>query len=151
MKVNPWIAAILACGFAAATLPAVAQDAPVGQVKTARGKAELLRGAERLAAKPGDPVQAKDVIETGPDGAIGVTLIDNTVLSAGPNSQIALEEYSFNSSNFAGAMTADVRKGSLAVVTGDIARTSPEAMKVRTPTAILGVRGTQFAVQVGGQ
>ena len=130
-------------------MPALAQEGAVGQVKTASGTALLLRGEQRLAAKPGDAVLQKDVIETGADGAIGVTLIDNTVLSAGPNSQVALEEYSFNSSNFTGAMLADMRKGTLAVVSGDIARSSPDAMKVRTPTAILGVRGTQFAVQVG--
>jgi hypothetical protein len=144
MKVNLWCACLLV-----AALPAMAQDGPVGQVKNASGKVELVRGTERLTAKPGDEVRAKDLIETGADGSIGVTLIDNTVLSAGPNSQLALEEYSFNSSNFTGAMTADLRKGTLAVVSGDIAKSSPAAMKVRTPTAILGVRGTQFAVQVG--
>jgi hypothetical protein len=128
---------------------AAAQDAPVGQVKTASGAVVLQRGGTNLPAKPGDAVHAKDVVETGADGAIGITLIDNTVLSAGPNSQLALEEYSFNSSDFKGAMTADLRKGTLAVVSGDIARSSPDAMKVRTPTAILGVRGTQFAVQIG--
>jgi len=128
---------------------AQAQGAAVGQVKTVAGTAALLRGSERLPAKAGDAVFEKDVIETGPDGSIGVTLNDNTVLSTGPNSQLALEEYSFNSGNFTGGMTADMRKGTLTMVSGDIARGSPEAMKVKTPTAILGVRGTTFAVQVG--
>jgi len=45
-------------------------------------------------------------------------------------------------------MLADMRRGTLAVVSGDIARSSPGAMKIKTPTAILGVRGTTFAVQV---
>lgn len=139
--------ALLLVGTAAPA--AMAQGAAVGQVKTVTGTAALLRGAERLPAKAGDAVFEKDVIETGADGSIGVTLTDNTVLSTGPNSQLALEEYSFNSGNFTGGMTADMRKGTLTMVSGDIARGSPEAMKVKTPTAILGVRGTTFAVQVG--
>ena len=128
--------------------PAVAQNEAVGRVKTATGTVVVIRDGAREAAKPGDPVEPKDVFETGADGAIGITLSDNTVLSAGPNSQLALEEYSFDSSNFKGSMIADLRKGTLAVVSGDIARSSPDAMKVRMPTAMLGVRGTQFAVQV---
>ena len=92
----------------------------------------------------------KDVIETGPDGAIGITFIDNTVFSAGPSSQIALDEFQFDSNDFRGAMLADMRQGTLAVVSGDIARSTPGGMKVKTPTAVLGVRGTTFAVRVYG-
>ena len=92
----------------------------------------------------------KDVIQTGADGAIGITFTDNTVMSTGPNSEVSLEEYRFDSSNFNGAMLTDMRKGTLAMVSGDIARSTPGAMKVKTPTAILGVRGTRFAVQVEG-
>jgi hypothetical protein len=47
-------------------------------------------------------------------------------------------------------MLTDMRKGTLTVVSGDIARSSPGAMKVKTPAAMLGVRGTRFAVQVEG-
>ena len=145
------ISSILALLTISLACTAAAQDSPVGHVKTASGSAVLVRGGARLPAKLGDPVHAKDIFETGADGAIGVTLIDNTVLSVGSNSQLALEEYSFDSSDFKGAMTADLHKGTLAVVSGDIARSSPDAMKVRMPTAILGVRGTRFAVQVDGR
>jgi hypothetical protein len=137
----------VALSIAITAAPASA-EAPIGRVKTATGVVALVRDGSRVPAKPGDAVEAKDVVETGADGAIGITMIDNTVLSAGPNSQVALEEYSFDSNEFTGSMTADVRKGTLSVVSGDIARSSPDAMKVRMPSAILGVRGTQFAVQV---
>ena len=72
------------------------------------------------------------------------------MLSLGPNSEAAIAQYAFDSSNFNGAMLTDMRKGTLTMVSGDIARSSPGAMKVRTPTAILGVRGTSFVVQVDG-
>ena len=63
-------------------------------------------------------------------------------------SQVALEQFHFDSSNFKGDMLADMRKGTLTVVSGDITHATPGAMKIKTPTAVLGVRGTTFAVKV---
>jgi hypothetical protein len=142
------LAACVLVGLAASS--ASAAGAQIGQVKTVSGHAFILRDAARNPAKVGDALLEKDVIETAADGAIGITFVDNTVFSAGPNSQVALEEFTFDSSNFKGTMTTDVNRGTVSVVSGDIARSSPGAMKVKTPTAILGVRGTVFAIQVGG-
>ena len=141
-----WLAAGLL--IATAGFPRAAEAPPIAQVKKVTGPAAVVRSGERRPANVGDMLFVKDVIETGPDGAIGITFIDNTVFSAGPNSQLALDEFQFDSNNFRGSMLADMRQGTLAVVSGDITRSSPGAMKVKTPTAVLGVRGTTFAVQV---
>jgi hypothetical protein len=133
----------------AAEAPPIAQK-PIAQIKKVTGQAAVLRSGERRPAKVGDMLFIKDVIETGSDGGIGITFTDNTVFSAGPSSQIALDEFQFDSNDFRGAMLADMRQGTLAVVSGDIARSTPGAMKITTPTAILGVRGTSFAIQVYG-
>ncbi len=127
---------------------ATAQSPQIAQVKTVSGQVSIQRGGAIVPVKVGDPLFEKDVIDTGADGAIGVTFIDNTVMSAGPNSEMALEQYRFDSNNFKGSMLTDMRKGTLDMVSGDIAKSSPTAMKVRTPAAILGVRGTHFAVEV---
>jgi len=127
---------------------AKADNVQVAQIKTVSGQAEILRNGARSAARVGDPLYEKDTIETGADGAIGITFIDNTVMSGGPNSQIVLEDYKFNSSNFKGAMLTDMNRGTLSMISGDIARSTPGAMKVKTPTAILGVRGTRFVIEV---
>ena len=134
----------------AASVPEAVGGAPIAQVKTVAGQVVIQRSGQRLPANIGDPLFEKDVVETGPDGGIGITFVDNTVFSAGPNSQLALDEFQFDSNNFRGSMLADMRQGTLAVVSGDITRSSPGAMKIRTPTAVLGVRGTTFAVQVYG-
>ncbi|MGO9605066.1 MAG: FecR domain-containing protein [Candidatus Binataceae bacterium] len=133
-------------------LPASAQtqNAQIAQVKTVSGQVTIVRGDGKLPAKVGDALFEKDTIETGADGAVGITFIDNTVMSAGPNSEVVLEEFQFDSSNFKGSMLTDLRKGTLSMVSGDIAKSSPEAMKVKTPTAILGVRGTRFVIQAAG-
>ena len=134
--------------IAMAGVPWAAEAPPIAQIKKVTGQAAVLRSGERQPAKVGDMLFVKDVIETGSDGAIGITFVDNTVFSTGPNSQFALDEFQFDSNNFRGSMLADMRQGTLAVVSGDIPRSSPGAMKIKTPTAVLGVRGTTFAVQV---
>lgn len=137
-----WLVVMLAATAAAA------QGPRIGQVKTAAGEVDVVRGGQRLPLKIGDPVYEKDTIETGRDGSVGITFTDNSVFSTGPDSRLALDQFSFDSSNFKGSMLADMQKGTLNVVSGDIARSSPGKMQIKTPTAILGVRGTTFAVQV---
>jgi hypothetical protein len=127
---------------------AAAQNPQIAQVETISGNVFIQRAGAHLTVKIGDPLYEKDVIDTGADGAIGVTFIDNTVMSAGPNSEVALEQYQFDSNNFSGSMLTDMRKGTISMVSGDIAKSSPAAMKVKTPAAILGVRGTHFVVEV---
>ncbi|MFY7958619.1 MAG: FecR family protein [Elsteraceae bacterium] len=130
--------------------PALASDdEAIGRIKTSVGEAFLVNGAARRPAEVGALVRRSDVIETGRDGAVGLTLTDNSILSAGPNSQLSISNYKFNSAAFNGSMKARLNRGTLAVTSGDIARGSPEAMQVETPTAILGVRGTTFLVRAG--
>jgi hypothetical protein len=144
-------AALAALAALLAVSPAWADDTAVAQVKTTSGAVFVVRDGTRMPLKQGDPLFEKDVLQTDADGGIGLTFNDNSVLSLGPNSEAALAEYAFDSSNFNGKMLTDMRKGTLTMVSGDIARSSPDAMKVRTPTAILGVRGTSFVVQVEGK
>ena len=125
-----------------------ADNSQVAQIKTVSGQAEIVRNGASIAARIGDPLYEKDTIETGGDGSIGITFIDNTVMSSGPNSEIVLEDYKFNSSDFKGSMLTDMNRGTVSMISGDIARSSPDAMKVKTPSAILGVRGTRFVIQV---
>jgi hypothetical protein len=143
--IYPGIAIVLFAFFASV---AGADNSQVAQIKKVSGQAEIVRNGTRNAAKVGDPLYEKDTVETGADGSIGITFIDNTVMSSGPNSQIVLEDYTFNSSNFKGSMLTDMNRGTVSMISGDIARSSPGAMKVKTPTAILAVRGTRFVIEV---
>ena len=138
-----WILAIAAAAFAAA---AYAED--IGQIKSVRGTVHVEREGQRLAATPGMPVRQSDTLVTGADGAVGVTFLDNSLLSAGPGSVLAIDRYSFNTTTHAGQFDASLRQGTLAVVSGKIVKQSPGAMRVRTPASVMGVRGTEFVVQV---
>jgi len=122
--------------------------ADIGQVKVARGDVQVQRGASTLPAKVGMGIQATDVLLTGADGSAGLTFTDNSLVSLGPNSVFAIDKYSFDSTTHAGEFEGNLKKGKLAAVSGKMVKQSPESMKIRTPSAVMGVRGTEFVVQV---
>ena len=122
-----------------------------GQVKTLKGSASIERSGERIPANIGFPILASDRIVTTSGSSIGITLRDNTMLTAGPDSVLELSKYSFDSTTHGGALDASVRKGTLAVISGKLAKASPETVQFRTPNAIMGVRGTEFVIEVGDE
>ena len=122
--------------------------ADVGRVKKVMGEAFIERSGQKIVAAQGTILESKDVLVTGPNASISVTFIDNSRFSAGPNSRVEIERFDFNSTTHEGAFHTSVAHGSLAIVSGQIAKQSPDAMRVRTPTTILGVRGTRFIVEV---
>lgn len=134
---------------AAAILSAAPASAEIGRVKRVYGQASIRRGATALPATSGLPLLEKDVLETGPDGRISIAFIDDTRFSVGPKSRIALSQFKFDeTTRQGGRFDTTVERGSLAVVSGQIAHERKDAMRVRTPTSLLGVRGTRFVVDV---
>lgn len=138
-----WMMAAVAAAFAVA---AYASD--VGVIKTVRGAVHVERGGERIAAAPGMSVRASDTLVTGADGAVGLTFVDETMISAGPSTVLQIEHYRFNSTTHDGQFDASLKKGSLAVVSGKMVKQTPGSMRVRTPSSVMGVRGTEFLVRV---
>ena len=134
----------IAALIAALALPAQAAD--IGQIKVAKGQVTIERGGQKLPAAAGARLQSGDVLKTGADGSVGLTMSDNSLLSAGPNSVLSLDRYDFDATTSQGQFDATLQKGSLAVISGRIAKQSPDSMKVRTPSSILGIRGTEFVV-----
>jgi hypothetical protein len=138
------LAAVLLIGLAAAQ-PALAE---IGRVKRSAGAAVVQRGAAKLPAAPGFQLEKGDTLVTGKDGRMALTFIDNTRFALGPNSRVSVSEYLFDRRTQRGQFVTQVNRGSLAVVSGQIAKSDRDAMKVRTPTSLLGVRGTRFVITV---
>ncbi len=132
----------------ALALAAPAMAADIGLIKVAKGSVQIQRGAAKLPAAVGAGLQASDVIVTGADGSAGITFTDNSLVSVGPNSVFAIDKYSFDTTTHAGHFEGNLRQGRLAAVSGKMVKQSPESMKIRTPSAVMGVRGTEFVVQV---
>ena len=132
--------------LAALCLAGLAAAAEIGQIKTAKGSVTIERDGRTLPGTVGARLQNADVVKTGADSAVGITMDDDSLLSAGPGSILSLDRYAFEPTTGQGRFDASLNKGTLAVISGRIAKGSPDAMTVRTPTAVLGVRGTEFVV-----
>ena len=122
--------------------------ASIGQIKTLTGEVHILRDNANLPAKAGDLLENADTVVTGVDSSVGITFIDNSRFSIGPNSRIELKKFRFNTTTEDGEFLTNMTRGTLAIISGRIAKRSPDAMKVKTRTSILGVRGTKFLVQI---
>ncbi len=119
----------------------------VGRVKVVKGAVSIERGGAKLPATVGMRLQEGDVVMTGRDGSAGVTFNDDSLLSVGPSSVLAVDRFAFNSTTHAGRFDTSLRQGTLSAVSGKIAKQSPDAMTVRTPSLVLAVRGTEFVVR----
>jgi len=122
--------------------------ADIGRVKKSAGDASIERKGARINAAVGATLLPGDVLVTGKGGQIAIAFADNTRFSVGPNSRIAVDKFDFDRTTRSGAFETRVERGSLGVVSGQIAKSRRDAMKVRTPTSLLGVRGTRFIINV---
>ena len=135
---------VLLVGAASAV---AAEDA--GHIKVSKGAVHIERAGKRLPGPVGSIVQQGDLVVTGADGSVGITFRDNSLLSVGPDSVLSIDRFVFDSTTHQGTFESSLKQGTLAVVSGKLAKQSPDAMKVKTPAAILGVRGTEFLVRTG--
>ena len=136
---------------AAALMPgAVWAEEAIGQIKTETGSVSIERHGAKESARVGDHVFRSDIIVTASNSTVGITFADNSLMALGPGSQLSLDRFQFNSTTHQGQFEAALQKGTLAVKSGQIVRQTPGAMRVRTPAAMLGVRGTEFVIRAGG-
>jgi len=129
-------------------LIATSAHAEIARVKSASGVAVVQRGTTRIPAATGQELLPGDYLETGKTGRISLTFIDNTRFAVGPNSRIAVSKFEYDRTRQQGSFVTQVDRGSLAIVSGKIAKSGRDAMQVRTPNSLLGVRGTRFIVEV---
>ena len=147
MGYSRWVAAFVLVG--ALATPAVAQDRPVaGKVKVSSGAAFIVRDGAETPAQLGQVVYESDGLRTGADGKVGVTLNDDTRLSLGPNSELKLERFTFAPADSAFSLALKFVKGAATYVSGRIAKLAPDSIRLETPAALIGVRGTTLAVRV---
>ncbi|HEX3499649.1 MAG TPA: FecR domain-containing protein [Stellaceae bacterium] len=128
---------------------AAAQDAArIGTIKTLRGDARVIGPSGSVAAAIGSAVRQNDTLETGADGALGLTFIDNTTLSMGAKSRITLTKVVFDPDQNDFAFATSIVKGTFMFVSGSIAKLAPQAVQITTPVNTIGIRGTRFLVRI---
>jgi hypothetical protein len=128
--------------------PAFAQQPAAGRIKVASGNVFVVRGGTAQPAQAGQLVYEADTLRTGVDGRIGVTLNDDTRVSLGPSSEVRLDRFTYAPADSQLSLVLRVVRGMAAYVSGRIAKLAPDAIRLETPAAIVGVRGTTVAMRV---
>lgn len=101
-----------------------------------------------LPVRPGFVIETGDTLVTGARGRAGATFVDNTRLSAGPGTRITFRVFDYNDTTQSGRFVSALKKGTVAIVTGRIARNDPQAMRVETPKNIFVLRRARAVLDV---
>lgn len=130
---------------------AFAAEEWIARVKRVAGDAVVEVDGRTAPIAVGDRLPADAVIRTGARSGVGLTFKDNTRASVGANAELALARYAFTpgDSRAEPELEARLDKGVAAFVSGRVTKRKPGAMQVRTPAALLGVRGTTFVAVTG--
>ena len=122
---------------------------PIGTVDNMEGTVIAVRAdGTRVDLQVGDPVFQGDILETGPDGAIGVVLADETTFSMAEDGRMVLDELVYDPATQEGSINLSVVQGIFTFVSGHVAKTDPDAMTIETPVATIGIRGTQVGLEI---
>ena len=144
------IAGALVLVIAAASASA-AEPVAAGRIKVVSGSVVVVRANDSLPARTGQVVFEADTVKTGADGRVGITLNDDTRVSLGPGSELRLDQFLYAPAEGRVGLVLEMMRGLMAYVSGRIAKLSPDAVKLETPNAIVGVRGTTLAFRVVAQ
>jgi len=125
---------------------AQAPEEPVGNVATVTGNASVIRNDKTTPLKVKDDIYLNDIVQTAANSALGITFIDATTFNLKASTKITIDNYVYEDGGKSNAAIFDVAKGTAAFVAASVAKTGD--MKITTPTATLGIRGTTGLVEV---
>lgn len=139
---------VLACAIWTCTVARAAAQEIAGRVKVASGSVSVIRAGAELPVAPGVPLYETDVLKTGVDGRLGLTLKDETRVSLGPSSELRIDAFRYAPGESPLSIVLTFVRGVAGYVSGRIAKIAPDAVRLNTPAAIIGVRGTTLAIRV---
>jgi hypothetical protein len=142
---------ILAFFFMVFSHPAIAAEKGIGVIKNTKGPVFIEREKASIPAKMSDQLFENDIIVTGKGGSMGAVLIDNSVISSGPNTRLILSQFVFDPAEKKLSSTVQITRGTLTYLSGLIAKHDSKAVKFVAPTAVCGLRGTHLAIYVEGE
>jgi hypothetical protein len=121
-------------------------DEPIGNVATLTGTATVIRNKDSLPLKLQDDIFLNDALQTSANSSLGVTFNDATTFNLTANARITVDNYIYEDGGKQNNALFDITKGTVAFVAAAVAKTGD--MKITTPTASLGIRGTTGLVEV---
>lgn len=124
----------------------VAQE-PAASLKTITGTASVLRDNETKPLAAGTLLYPGDIVYTQENSSAGMTFKDGSRVGIGPDSQLQVEQYRFVPIKQDYTFDLYLHKGSAVFSSGKFGKLAPEAVRVKTPQAIIGIRGTKFLIK----
>jgi len=120
----------------------------VGIIKSLAGDVSIARNDRTIKATGNMRLQKGDQIRTGANGKVGLIFEDDTVISLGPNSMIAIDNFLFQPNEKRLSFIARIIQGTVSYLSGQIAKLAPNQTRLETPYATVGMRGTHILVKV---
>ena len=120
----------------------------VGIVKSLDGEVTIVRNDTNLKAEENFRLLVNDVVQTGAKGKVGLILEDDTVISMGFDSKIAIKDFIFQPNEKRLSLIAKIFHGTVSFLSGQLSKLSPEQVRIETPYATVASRGTHILIQV---
>jgi len=134
---------LLGLALLALCLNVLAQD--IGSVERVAGPVSIAAGTVAREARQGEPIREGDIVTTGAGGEVLIKMNDNALFALRADTQFRFTEYRFNKQGNDSSLT-HLLKGAVRSVSGLIAKAQPASVRLTTPTATVGIRGTDYEV-----
>jgi hypothetical protein len=121
----------------------------VGMSAAVRGDVTVTTDAKARAARSGETMFLGDRVATRAQSGLQILLLDETTFTVGADCQLVIDSFVYDPAKGGGAVSATVSKGALRYVSGLVAKDNPDAVKLKTPSSTIGLRGTTAEVVVG--
>jgi len=124
--------------------------ASIGTMSEVQGTAiEIKRNKDTLQGKPNAGIESMDSVIVGSKANVGITFKDNTKVKITENSRLVIDDFVFDAKKSdAGKLGMKVALGTVRYASGQVAKNNPQNVNIKTPTASIAVRGTDFAMTV---
>lgn len=111
------------------------------------GAVSVERAGQTQRLSVGDAIFEADLLRSGPDGRIGITLMDGTRVSLGPNTEVTLATFTYAPAEQRFGLVLRVARGIMEYISGRLGKLAPESIRIETPSSIVGVRGTRVLLE----
>lgn len=128
-------------------IPIVCQAAIGTVTEQVNTPPSIQRKTQTLTGAKGTGVEMNDAVRTA-QGKVGITFDDNTKVQVNENSKLVIDDFVYDPKKGTGKLALNMAMGTVRYASGSIAHNSPGGVNVNTPSATIGVRGTDFTATV---
>jgi hypothetical protein len=119
----------------------------IGNVDKLEGKGVIDRNKTDITLEQELPIEQYDTVKTG-NGKAGILFVDDTRVDVTQHSKLIIDEFVYDPNTKKGKLNLSAKLGTIRYASGQIAKTSRQDIIITTPTATIGVRGTDFSMTI---